>query len=251
MSNSLAGAESRQAWLDYLRVFAFVSVLIGHKYAERLGELAADDSIHRTLRDMILAVEPFYLGGGAGVVVFFLVSGYIIAQVAHRGESHEFLLRRILRIYPAFLIAVFLEAALGYWIADQPLPPMGQLLTTSLLIGDFFGTPLALAGVEWTLRVEVCFYLFVFSLKDMKVLGKEKVVIVAMLAITVFLQLAPPFPIKENWHFGYFTLYFPFLFIGSTIFIVEKIKRSSGQVPYSFSIFFSPTILTPQRLLPM
>ncbi len=70
--------NGRIVFLDYLRIFAFVSVLIGHKFYPYLLEFIADENIHATPRMIVEFLMPLFYGGGAGVVVFFLVSGYII-----------------------------------------------------------------------------------------------------------------------------------------------------------------------------
>jgi peptidoglycan/LPS O-acetylase OafA/YrhL len=38
----------RIAFLDYLRIIAFVSVLIGHTFHEQLSSIAADTGVHPT-----------------------------------------------------------------------------------------------------------------------------------------------------------------------------------------------------------
>lgn len=74
--NDLAKRESaknnRILFLDYLRVFAFLSVLIAHKYSESLSIAANDMNVHATLRLMALTLYQVFEGGGVGVIVFFL-----------------------------------------------------------------------------------------------------------------------------------------------------------------------------------
>ena len=74
--------DRRVVFLDYLRIFAFVSVLVGHKFAEPLQAAMADPTSpgHRAAR----LSWPWVQGGGVGVLVFFLVSGYVITQVLQR-----------------------------------------------------------------------------------------------------------------------------------------------------------------------
>lgn len=70
-----AEPASRIAFLDYLRIFAFISVLIGHKFYPQLAAFTADETFHVTARCVVQWLLPLCQGGGAGVVVFFLVSG--------------------------------------------------------------------------------------------------------------------------------------------------------------------------------
>ncbi|RSM21609.1 hypothetical protein C5B78_22470 [Aeromonas salmonicida] len=118
--NDLAKRESaknnRILFLDYLRVFAFLSVLIAHKYSESLSIAANDMNVHATLRLMALTLYQVFEGGGVGVIVFFLISGYIITCVARREGVNTFVVRRFFRIYPLYAFAVMIEIVLDTFI---------------------------------------------------------------------------------------------------------------------------------------
>lgn len=64
-------SDGRIDFLDYMRVFAFVSVLIGHKFFSEISTMAADQSTHVTLRAILDFIVAASYGGAAGVVVFF------------------------------------------------------------------------------------------------------------------------------------------------------------------------------------
>ena len=63
---------SRIIFLDYLRIIAFVSVLIGHTVHHQLAALVANSDIHPAPRLLVKAVLPIVHEGGVGVVLFFL-----------------------------------------------------------------------------------------------------------------------------------------------------------------------------------
>ena len=151
-----AGQE-RIVFLDYLRIFAFASVFAGHKFAGPVQEMAQQAGLAGAAAR---ALWPFIEGGGAGVVVFFLVSGYVISEVLQREGAALFLLRRVFRIYPLYVTAV-----LGEWLLVHPPATGGERLAQLLLAGDFTGAPYALAGVEWTLRLEMLFYAWMALLR--------------------------------------------------------------------------------------
>jgi len=152
----------RIAFLDYLRIFAFVSVLIGHKFYSDIIAAIADDKLHATPKLLLEFLMPFVFGGGAGIIVFFLVSGYIIAQVLSFEQTNSFLIRRVFRIYPLYIAAVLIQIIVQETWGNIS---WSVLLPQLLLVGDFFNTPYTLAGVEWTLRVEIIFYFFMAMLK--------------------------------------------------------------------------------------
>ncbi|WP_431301599.1 acyltransferase family protein [Sediminicoccus sp. BL-A-41-H5] len=116
-------AQGRVVFLDLLRIFAFASVLAGHEFYPAIEAAAQDPTLHVTLRLMAQILAPFVWAGGAGVIVFLLVSGYIITQVLQRERAGEFLLRRI---YPLYIAAVLTETLLAAAVLSQPVPPLPE-----------------------------------------------------------------------------------------------------------------------------
>ena len=202
--------SKRIIFLDYLRIFAFSSVLIGHKFYNDLNVIVDSKTIHTVPKFFIKLLLPFFNGGGAGVVVFFLVSGYIITQVLRSEKPLEFAIKRIFRIYPIYFVAVFFQI-----VVSGNFPAPGVLVAQLLLVGDFFDAPNTLGGVEWTLRVEIMFYVFMGVLKSLGLLDKYKYALPwTLAAATIVLGLVGPFPNFWKWTEGFFTLFGPFLFVG-------------------------------------
>ena len=105
-----------------MRIFAFISVLVGHKIYDKLEFASQNQSLHITIRYLAEALLPLCLGGAAGVIVFFLTSGYIITHVLQKEETAEFIVKRIFRIYPLYIFAVITEALLARIIDGVELP---------------------------------------------------------------------------------------------------------------------------------
>jgi peptidoglycan/LPS O-acetylase OafA/YrhL len=106
--------------------------------------------------------------GQAGVVLFFAISGYLIAgpyiralaSGAELPATGRYALRRIARIAPAYWVAL-LAAVL---LADPALPgpSAGSLLAHILFLqGVIPGEDDAILSVAWTLTIEACFYIAV------------------------------------------------------------------------------------------
>ena len=224
-----ADQKSRIVFLDWLRIFAFLSVLAGHQYSAFYANAMNDPALQPTLRFFLQQLWPCIEFGGAGVVVFFLVSGYIITQVLMRESPGVFLVRRFFRIYPLYICAVLLEAANRYR-SGAPFVGVGVLLQQMSLFGDLFQTPHALAGVEWTLRVEVLFYLFMAALKWGGVIdGRASRAMPAVLAVAVAgLFLMPCVPGRWAWCYAYLNLYGPFLLLGSYLFLYQNARAGIG-----------------------
>ncbi len=63
--------NNRLYFLDILRVFAFTSVLVGHKFYAYLINYINDANTHITIKFFLNLLSPLFAYGGAGVVVFF------------------------------------------------------------------------------------------------------------------------------------------------------------------------------------
>lgn len=221
-------SKGRIIFLDYMRIFAFVSVIIGHQFFLEINYASIDQSYHVSIRNIAEALIPITLGGAAGVLVFFLTSGYIISHVLQREIPHEFLIRRVFRIYPLYIFAILAQIATDHYIGGIPLPPASVWIPRALLIGDFFDVPNALAGVEWTLRVEIMFYALMATLKHSHIIDRPKYLPTVYLLISLALFYASPFPNAPGLSTDYFNLYFPFLLIGSCIYLAERNLASTN-----------------------
>lgn len=111
---------------------------------------------------------PHLLQLNAGVQLFFVLSGFLIYSPFVRAHLRSgppprvggYALRRILRIYPAYLVALAVLWALGWIVfrADASVP-------AHVTLTQSYREPFSLvnSGIEpaWTLCVEVSFYAFV------------------------------------------------------------------------------------------
>jgi exopolysaccharide production protein ExoZ len=118
--------------------------------------------------------------GAAGVDLFFVISGFIIATVANRRSPSDFLADRIWRIFPLWLLVVT-----PWLIAKQPELPA---VLTSLTLWPVFGNQIyaPTPGVGWSLCFEMLFYgAFALAL-----LGWGRAVVCTFLAMLVLGSLS-------------------------------------------------------------
>lgn len=228
----------RVVFLDVMRIFAFISVLIAHKMYDSLAFASTNEALHITVRYLAQAVLPLCYGGGAGVVVFFLTSGYIITHVLQSETTPEFLLKRFFRIYPLFIVAVVMEGLFDHFLRGAAFAPLSVWVPRLLLIGDFFGTPLALGGVEWTLRLEIAFYIVMAILKASGLFRCQKYLPVVFLIIATGVILLPPFPGAANLPLAYQTIYSSFLFMGACVYLWETGRAKKNLCIATFFILF-------------
>lgn len=136
--------------------------------------------------------------GTFGVELFFVISGYVIMNSARKYDLREFLLRRLIRIYPLFasFTLLFLVSS---WITNfhshsAPSVGSGPTVGTALLnlsfLNIYFGAP-ALSPNAWSLSFEANFYIFAgiacFFLRE-RLIG---VVILLLLGMSAFLITFP------------------------------------------------------------
>ncbi len=153
----LPPATARMGWLDALRGFAAVVVALHHLTPHLLPEVTA-------------LCRGWLAPGRYGVLLFFLVSGYVIPMSLERyGSLRRFWIGRIFRIYPAWLLAVTL-AGLAIAVLDhRRLPPqlaadpLTGVLGHLTMLQELLGLP-NLIGVLWTLSYEMVFYLLMSAL---------------------------------------------------------------------------------------
>ncbi|MBP2704804.1 acyltransferase [Microbispora sp. RL4-1S] len=113
------------------------------------------------------SLRPYWFNLGMyGVLVFFLVSGYIIpASLEHRGDVRAFWISRIFRLYPLYLVVIAAVLVVAFWVPVRPQVPRHPSAVaahlTMLLDVVHIG---AVADPMWTLSYEMVFYLLVTAL---------------------------------------------------------------------------------------
>jgi exopolysaccharide production protein ExoZ len=143
-----SSALVRNARLQYLRGFAAIAVLVYHAahYVEKI----------QGGKQLATIFGDFW--GAYGVAIFFVLSGYLMAQLSLRDDPRRFLLNRILRIYPMMLVVVAIAIA-GYFVTGFGRRP--DLLALTLIPAgprDYY------LGVEWTLLFEMTYYVIIAAM---------------------------------------------------------------------------------------
>lgn len=93
--------------------------------------------------------------GAAGVDLFFVISGYVIASVINQRTPGDFLIDRAARIYPLYWLALLPWASSAYHAGDLDAQ---RLLTDGLLFPGWFIHVQPLLVLSWTLAFEMLFY---------------------------------------------------------------------------------------------
>ncbi|RKT03758.1 peptidoglycan/LPS O-acetylase OafA/YrhL [Streptomyces sp. 3211.6] len=149
-------AAARLGWLDALRGLAALVVALHHFGVLRM--LPAGKIVGRNF-DL----------GLFGVMLFFIVSGYIIpASLERRGDVRGFWIGRFFRIHPALIVTIVVSLLVlpsgdGAIRVLRTGDDLSSLITNGLLLQDVLGVTNGM-NVTWTLCYEMVFYFFVTAL---------------------------------------------------------------------------------------
>lgn len=144
--------NSRNALIDGLRGAAASAVALFH--------------FHANLASQGTAYEAVWRWGWLGVSVFFVVSGFCIAQARRRDGLLEFWWKRLLRIYPPFwgslvlVVLIVLGRKVIWGVNDiTPLPgSAGAIVATVAGMTDPATAIPTVNWVYWSLTYEIAFY---------------------------------------------------------------------------------------------
>ena len=174
----LSESLNRVTAIDALRGLAALAVVVYHArniFWVGLAETWHRFGTHPDFDALLGYLSAPFSYGGLGVTLFFVLSGYCIhrrgAEALARNpqarlDHRAFAIRRFWRIYPTYVAALLLTAAIDWALAtkygfrnpgqDDSLFAFGvSLVTLQGYLAPFFGTD----GVFWTLAMEVHLYL--------------------------------------------------------------------------------------------
>ena len=200
---------SRNDQLDGLRGYAAIAVAIFHAI------LGLDPTlVPRVVRANYGALSGWYeffakaildaISGETAVCIFFTLSGAVLFDSLKRDTKPlprlmiEFVVRRILRIYPVLIVCLIISACV--------LIALGAPIT----LDDFFKNvalyEFALNGVTWTLNVELVAIPFLLASFLAYRLGGERAFLVS--ALVFYIALRAPWPHPITLTFKFYWIYF-------------------------------------------
>ena len=208
-----------------------------------------------------------------GVLLFFLVSGFVIPMSVEKYSPLSFGIRRAFRLLPTLWVAIFFVLILNLilrkigYANEQPFS-YPQIFANMFLIHDWFWIPHIDLGF-WTLVVEVKFYIAMASL----VLLAGRITLPAVAGLTAFLLfLSVPFHdfpgssdyvelLKLSGQSGYYwvfyfyrvlnnsTPYVIYMLIGTVIFLFQQNRIQAGAAFVAcftlFALFATAFLISP------
>ena len=149
---------TQNPWLDVLRAFAVLLVIFRH------GEFYKPEKFTNPVLEWD-PVHNLFMNGWIGVDLFFLLSGYLIAQSLSKLRSNNnqilfgrYMFKRILRIVPNYYAILFLTASGFFPLYFFPEENLNfRVFYHLLFMQDYM--PADINVVFWSLGVEEKFYL--------------------------------------------------------------------------------------------
>ena len=151
--------KHRIYWIDSLRGISALLVAFTHV----TGLILEKDHVHNNM------VYYSWMLGRIGVIVFFMISGFVIPYSLYNKSIQQFVISRFFRLYPAYWLSVIAVIAVAGFV------PLKQLLTNITMFQKLFGSE-DLIGVYWTLQIELFFYFICAALFYFGYLYKDKVI---------------------------------------------------------------------------
>jgi peptidoglycan/LPS O-acetylase OafA/YrhL len=142
--------------IDLLRITAALAVVVYHYtfsgYAGHLTSVGYPE---------ISTVTRY---GYLGVDMFFLISGFVVLLSAWGRRPREFVISRVVRLYPAYWVAVTLTAVVAITLSRGLFRVTPAQYAANLTMVNSLPNIANVDVVYWTLWAEIRFYLLVFVL---------------------------------------------------------------------------------------
>lgn len=138
--------------LDVLRLVSALMVL-GFHYGFRMGFTGEGGGIR------FPEIAGVAMWGDAGLLVFFTISGFVIALSAEGRSAWDFAVGRLARLWPAFVISATLTAGvlLAWPVPGVETPTLAQWAAQFALMPRLLGQPF-MDNAYWTIAFELAFY---------------------------------------------------------------------------------------------
>lgn len=223
--------EKNIKWVYWIRALATILVLYGHLI--NVGTWATNiTGIVSEKNEFLLPFLPYELHSlykfcaifsilntdiaAIGVFLFFLLTGYLTTMTREKYSAKNFMINKILRIFPMLIITIILTAILLY-LSQGIVYPWFYYVTNATLMYSFLQIPIIL-GVLWFLVVEIIYY--IINVHFSKFSWRQ----VCYLDIITLVMILANISMKNGTisNFIYYFKYISIIMIGSIIYQVEK-----------------------------
>lgn len=230
-------SQGRDNNFNLIRIVAAYAVLVAHSFPLSIGPGLYTQSSWSFIEDMRLGVTA--------VDVFFITSGFLVtSSLLNRQSTIDFIWARVLRIFPALLVMLFLTVfVLGVLFTSFPISTYFSLSETYTYLarcatlfkgvaynlpGVFDSNPYksAVNGSLWTMTHEVRMYAILalvwFSLRitpRLRLIAFQTIIVTFVLVAGIYMIITEHFYFHSPSDFA--RLFFIFFF-GSTFYVLRE-----------------------------
>lgn len=235
-----AKLTSRFEYLDVLRGIAVLAVCFMHITGYIYGTYGNNHSLSPMIDFFVINSVDW---GRFGVVLFFLISGFIIPNSLKPGSSlGRFFVSRVFRLYPVYWVVLGVIFLTAPYLQQSQADYSGfEVLANFTMMPNLFGIG-GMSGVFWSLFIEILFYFACAVLFKLNWLDKP--IVIAIIAIG--LNLTTPIPIILNEYLGlnipvkYVLFHLSFLFAGN-LFRLALVNQD--KLAFKLSLLFTSLLL--------
>lgn len=170
----------RFAWIDPIRMMCALAVMAFHYLVVVLQSHVLP--VENTIAPGVVVYGQF------GVEIFFIISGFVISLSTMGRNWAQFARARILRLYPAYWIAMALTAATLWTIQPQiatlDVPSIGTFLVNLTMLQSLAHVP-NVDPVYWSLAVELRFYALAALLIAVRIDINSRLLLIVWLGLCV------------------------------------------------------------------
>lgn len=178
MNTNVISKKTRSGAFDLLRFIAVLVIFFAH-YSDSFNH------VHQIVPSN-LKYTPIFRYGTAAVLVFFMVSAFVVTMTSMKRTAKEFFIIRLSRLYPLF----WLSCIVGFLVIRlSPLPTYIPYPSTTTLLANLTMFPKLLGfdlinPVFHTLVSEMIFYFSILFVLAFKLWNRILVILTALIALS-------------------------------------------------------------------
>lgn len=203
--------------IDFLRGLA--ALLVIYQHTSEIAVKLMSDIVSPEF--FIIQVFTKYVGiGEIGVVLFFMISGFVVPFSLTNQTSRPvwtFAIHRFFRLYPAYWLSVILAILFVWWRFGEGVREIDWVivLTNISMLQAYFGVDNIL-GSYWTLSLELFFYAVCVALFIKGKLNSAKYIFLVFLILVIVREIARHVPTNSpfTWSVFFYLRYMGFMFAG-------------------------------------
>lgn len=230
--------EKRYKFMDILRITAAFLVMWGHyisdgTFAESIPGVVSDNNQLPILdwnKHSLWKIESWLIDNVhtqtaiVGVLLFFIITGYLIALMLERYTPAQFLVNRLFRIFPTLIVCILINSAFVYFTQGITFKPINFFASMTLTYSILLVPPIM--GILWTLVVEVVFYLLAAIIRKFDIYRLIYLYAAIFAIIIVSAQFKNSYTLTLAYNFKFVS----YILIGSAIYLSENLKNLYNKI---------------------